>query len=113
METGRAAGECVTVAVDGPLDLRRTLATLGHGPYDPAYRVTPDGVVWRATRLASGAAWEGTRVAPKAEASRAGWGLCDGRGGDQRRTRDGALLSVPRSARRCSACSPGCRPVCG
>lgn len=56
METGRAAGERVTVAVDGPLDLRRTLATLGHGPYDPAYRVTPDGVVWRATRLASGAA---------------------------------------------------------
>ncbi len=41
MEVGRAAGERVTVAVDGPLDLHRTLAPLGHGPYDPAYRVTP------------------------------------------------------------------------
>ncbi len=56
MDAASAAGERVRVAVDGPLDLRRTLAPLGHGPYDPAYRVTPDGLVWRATLLASGPA---------------------------------------------------------
>lgn len=46
----------VTVALDAPLDLRRTLSPLGHGPFDPAYRVAPDGVAWRATRWPSGPA---------------------------------------------------------
>ena len=50
--------ERVTVELGGdvPLDLRRTLSPLGHGPFDPAYRVTPDGVVWRATLLPGGPA---------------------------------------------------------
>jgi 3-methyladenine DNA glycosylase/8-oxoguanine DNA glycosylase len=39
-----------------PLDLHRTLAPLGHGPYDPALRVGPDGAVWRATLLPAGPA---------------------------------------------------------
>ena len=46
----------VIVALPAPLDLRRTTAPLGHGPFDPAYRVAPDGAVWRVTRRASGPA---------------------------------------------------------
>lgn len=46
----------VTVALPGPVDLRRTTSPLGHGPFDPAYRVTPDGAVWRATRQPGGPA---------------------------------------------------------
>lgn len=50
--------EQVTVELGGalPLDLHRTLGPLGHGPYDPAYRVTPDGAVWRATLQPDGPA---------------------------------------------------------
>ncbi|MFP5375393.1 MAG: DNA-3-methyladenine glycosylase family protein [Acidimicrobiia bacterium] len=44
-----------TVAVAGPLDLRRTLAPLRHGALDPTTRFGPDGV-WRATRTAHGPA---------------------------------------------------------
>jgi 3-methyladenine DNA glycosylase/8-oxoguanine DNA glycosylase len=39
-----------------PVDLRRTVAPLRHGARDPAHLLTVDGAVWRATRLASGAA---------------------------------------------------------
>lgn len=38
-----------------PVDLHQTLAPFRHGPHDPAFR-TVDGVVWRATRRAGGAA---------------------------------------------------------
>lgn len=51
-----AGGERVIVALPGPLDLRRTTSPLGHGPHDPAYCVTPDGAVWRATRQPAGPA---------------------------------------------------------
>ncbi len=57
-----AVGERVVVGGRGvvelawPVDARRTLAPLGHGPHDPAFHVAPDGAVWRATRLPSGPA---------------------------------------------------------
>ncbi|WP_171163120.1 DNA-3-methyladenine glycosylase [Streptomyces sp. I05A-00742] len=44
-----------TWAPPGPLDLGRTLGVLGRGPGDPAYRVAPDGAVWRASRTPEGA----------------------------------------------------------
>lgn len=44
----------LTVTTRAPVDLRRTLAPLRHGGLDPAHRVLPDGVVWRATLLRSG-----------------------------------------------------------
>lgn len=52
----RVGEERVVVALTAPLDLRATLGPLGHGPFDPAFRVLPDGAVWRATRTPSGAA---------------------------------------------------------
>ncbi|WP_454042621.1 DNA-3-methyladenine glycosylase family protein [Cellulosimicrobium sp. Marseille-Q8652] len=39
---------------DRPLDLRLTLARLVRGPYDPTFRVSASGEVWRTSRLASG-----------------------------------------------------------
>ncbi len=39
-----------------PVDVRRTLASLRRGHRDPAYQVTTDGAVWRATAMVSGAA---------------------------------------------------------
>jgi 3-methyladenine DNA glycosylase/8-oxoguanine DNA glycosylase len=41
--------------VTGPLDLRRTLAPLSRGPYDPTIRLAA-GRAWRATRTADGPA---------------------------------------------------------
>jgi hypothetical protein len=41
---------------EGPLDLRRTLAPLRHGPRDPTYRVDADGALWRATLTPDGPA---------------------------------------------------------
>ncbi|MEU4213572.1 DNA-3-methyladenine glycosylase 2 family protein [Streptomyces sp. NPDC026206] len=38
----------------GPYDLGRTLCVLARGPGDPAYRTTPDGAVWRASRTPQG-----------------------------------------------------------
>lgn len=38
----------------GPYDLGRTLGVLARGPGDPAYRVAPDGSVWRASRTPAG-----------------------------------------------------------
>jgi len=37
-----------------PLDLGRTLFPLRRGPADPAFRTTPDGAVWRASRTPAG-----------------------------------------------------------
>ncbi|MFH8609604.1 DNA-3-methyladenine glycosylase family protein [Streptomyces sp. NPDC018029] len=37
-----------------PLDLRLTLGPLRRGPADPAFRTTPDGSVWRASRTPEG-----------------------------------------------------------
>ncbi|QAY71759.1 DNA-3-methyladenine glycosylase 2 family protein [Xylanimonas protaetiae] len=37
-----------------PLDVALTLGQLGHGPFDPAVRRTPDGVLWRTSLLATG-----------------------------------------------------------
>jgi 3-methyladenine DNA glycosylase/8-oxoguanine DNA glycosylase len=42
-----------TVVLDGPLDLRLTLAPLWRGRGDPTVRMAPDGV-WRATRTPDG-----------------------------------------------------------
>lgn len=39
---------------DAPLDLALTLGPLGHGPGDPAFRMTHDGSVWRASRTPAG-----------------------------------------------------------
>lgn len=39
---------------DGPLDVRRTLAPLRRGAGDPAFRITADGTVWRASRTPAG-----------------------------------------------------------
>ncbi len=44
-----------TYPVHGPLDLRRTLAPLSHGPGDPTIRLAA-GRVWRATRTPGGPA---------------------------------------------------------
>lgn len=41
-------------APDGPLDLALTLGPLRRGPGDPAFQVTPDGAVWRASRTPAG-----------------------------------------------------------
>ncbi|MFI9203289.1 DNA-3-methyladenine glycosylase family protein [Streptomyces sp. NPDC053048] len=38
----------------GPYDLGRTLCVLARGPGDPAYRVAPDGSIWRASRTPQG-----------------------------------------------------------
>ncbi|MFF3767925.1 DNA-3-methyladenine glycosylase family protein [Streptomyces sp. NPDC001922] len=38
----------------GPLDPGLTVGPLGRGPGDPAFRVTPDGSVWRASRTPAG-----------------------------------------------------------
>ena len=39
-----------------PVDVARTLGPLRRGRGDPAYRVTPDGAIWRATRTPEGSA---------------------------------------------------------
>lgn len=38
----------------GPLDVRLTLMPLRRGGGDPAFRITPDGTVWRASRTPAG-----------------------------------------------------------
>nr|WP_241744425.1 DNA-3-methyladenine glycosylase 2 family protein [Cellulosimicrobium arenosum] len=42
------------VVSDRPLDLHLTLDRLARGPYDPTFRRTPTGDVWRTSRMASG-----------------------------------------------------------
>ncbi|MFI5262674.1 MAG: DNA-3-methyladenine glycosylase family protein [Candidatus Limnocylindrales bacterium] len=42
-----------TIVLTRPLDLRRTLAPLTHGPYDPTIRLTPT-TMWRASRTPAG-----------------------------------------------------------
>ncbi|WP_265521635.1 DNA-3-methyladenine glycosylase family protein [Oerskovia flava] len=41
---------------DRPLDLHRTLDRLARGPYDPTFRRTGDGAIWRTTRVPDGPA---------------------------------------------------------
>ncbi|MFI2752157.1 DNA-3-methyladenine glycosylase family protein [Cellulomonas sp. P22] len=43
-----------TLETAGPLDLALTLAPLAHGRFDPTFRRTADGAVWRTTRTADG-----------------------------------------------------------
>ncbi|MFE3070721.1 DNA-3-methyladenine glycosylase family protein [Streptomyces sp. NPDC059247] len=52
----RARGGQVVVpfAGDAPFDPGLTLGPLRRGPADPAFRVTPDGSVWRASRTPEG-----------------------------------------------------------
>jgi 3-methyladenine DNA glycosylase/8-oxoguanine DNA glycosylase len=38
----------------GPLDVRRTVMPLRRGGGDPAFRITPDGEIWRASRTPAG-----------------------------------------------------------
>ncbi|MFD6135212.1 DNA-3-methyladenine glycosylase family protein [Isoptericola sp. NPDC060257] len=54
--TARPAAADVTVehASDRPLDLALTLGPLRHGAYDPTFRRTPDGAVWRTTLVHTG-----------------------------------------------------------
>ncbi|MCL2555374.1 MAG: DNA-3-methyladenine glycosylase 2 family protein, partial [Actinomycetia bacterium] len=40
----------------GPLDVRLTVMPLRRGGTDPAFRITPDGAVWRASRTPQGPA---------------------------------------------------------
>ncbi|MEV6211956.1 DNA-3-methyladenine glycosylase 2 family protein [Kitasatospora sp. NPDC051914] len=56
-----------------PLDLGRTLFPLRRGPADPAFRTTPDGSVWRASRTPAG---PGTlRITPRSAGIEAqAWG---------------------------------------
>ncbi|MFD4154710.1 DNA-3-methyladenine glycosylase family protein [Streptomyces hydrogenans] len=55
------------------LDLGLTLGPLRRGPYDPTFRVTEDGSVWRATRTPEGPATLRVR-AHGAEAETGTWG---------------------------------------
>ncbi|MFJ9625467.1 DNA-3-methyladenine glycosylase 2 family protein [Streptomyces sp. NPDC101181] len=66
----------------GPLDLRLVLSPLRRGPADPTFRVTPDGVFWRAARTPEGpgtlrVAARGERIAAAAWGPGARW-LLDG-----------------------------------
>lgn len=45
-----------------PTDVRATLSSFRHGAADPAFRITPDGAVWRASMMPSGPAT--MRIAP-------------------------------------------------
>jgi 3-methyladenine DNA glycosylase/8-oxoguanine DNA glycosylase len=59
----------------GPLDIGLTLGPLRRGPGDPAFRVTPDGAVWRASRTPAGAATVRiARAAGGAEVAAEAWG---------------------------------------
>ncbi|WP_328317795.1 DNA-3-methyladenine glycosylase family protein [Streptomyces sp. NBC_00388] len=42
------------IARGGPVDLSLVLGVLRRGPWDPTYRTTPDGAVWRASRTPDG-----------------------------------------------------------
>ena len=55
-DDGAVRGHETTVRTAVEVDLRRTLASLRRGHRDPAYQVTTDGAVWRATALPSGPA---------------------------------------------------------
>ena len=54
----RAVGDPLVrrVRSDRPLDVGLTLDRLARGPYDPTFRRTPAGEVWRTTRMPSGPA---------------------------------------------------------
>ncbi len=74
-----------TLAVDGPLDLRRTLGIHGRGTGDPALRFEVSGTAWRATRTPTGPVTllveqHAGVVRARAWGPGAGWAL-DGLGG--------------------------------
>ena len=54
--TGLASGERVTVVLDAPVDLPRTIGSLRRGHRDPTYTPTTDGAIWRTTLMPAGAA---------------------------------------------------------
>jgi 3-methyladenine DNA glycosylase/8-oxoguanine DNA glycosylase len=73
------AGQDRTYAIEGPLDLRRTLGPLWRGRGDPTMRVGVDGV-WRATRTLDGPATihlaiDGGWLVARAWGGGAGWAL--------------------------------------
>lgn len=57
----------------GPLHLGLTVGPLRRGPADPAFRVTPDGAVWRASRTPAGPATLRIRAAA-GEVEAQAWG---------------------------------------
>ncbi len=66
-----AAGSAVRrIEFAEPIDLRRTVGVLRHGPGDPTFRRGPDGGIWRAVRTPSGPVT--IRLAPSTGASAAG-----------------------------------------
>jgi 3-methyladenine DNA glycosylase/8-oxoguanine DNA glycosylase len=72
-------GQKRSYPIDGPLDLRRTLAPLWRGRGDPTMRVGADGV-WRATRTPDGPATirlavGGGQLIARAWGDGAGWAL--------------------------------------
>lgn len=58
---------------DAPLDLGLTLGPLRRGPADPAFRATPDGAVWRASRTPEGPGTIRIHIEEKKPAAEA-WG---------------------------------------
>jgi 3-methyladenine DNA glycosylase/8-oxoguanine DNA glycosylase len=67
-------GEQTTVRTAVPVDLRRTLAPLRRGVWDPAHQVTRDGAVWRATGLPGGDATLRLQQLGPAEVHVTAWG---------------------------------------
>jgi 3-methyladenine DNA glycosylase/8-oxoguanine DNA glycosylase len=57
-----------------PVDLRRTLAPLVRGSGDPAHRISPDGVFWRAARTPDGPATLALRTTAAGEIRATAWG---------------------------------------
>jgi 3-methyladenine DNA glycosylase/8-oxoguanine DNA glycosylase len=89
-----AVGGSVAGAVGGresvwrpgrPVDLRRTLGPLVRGPGDPAHRIGPDGVFWRAAHTPDGPATLALRSTAVGEIRATAWGP----------GRDWALAGVP------------------
>lgn len=56
-----------------PVDLRRTLAPLQHGPGDPMHRIR-DGVLWRACRTPDGLGTVALRLSARDEVAASAWG---------------------------------------
>ncbi|MEV1006654.1 DNA-3-methyladenine glycosylase 2 family protein [Streptomyces sp. NPDC049881] len=83
-----------------PYDLRRSLLVLRRGPYDPAFRETRDGAVWRATRTPRGPAT--VRLLPGRPVRATAWGP----GADWVLDRLPALLGADDAPDAFTACHP-------
>jgi 3-methyladenine DNA glycosylase/8-oxoguanine DNA glycosylase len=57
-----------------PVSLRLTLATLGHGGFDPCHRWQRDGSLWRTSRLPSGPVSYRLKQLDRGEIGAAAWG---------------------------------------